>query len=131
MTDRMTWPATQAKVEPFAPSLFLGLQGAGKTTTTGKLAKLIESEYGKKCCLVAADIYRPAAADQLRVLGERLNMPVYHRAGASPVEICDEATAFARENGCDVVLLDTAGRLAIDEPLMQEILGCCMLLVEF
>ena len=101
--------------------MMVGLQGAGKTTTTGKLARLIEAEYNKKCCLVAADIYRPAAVDQLKVLGERLNMPVYHRAGASPVEICDEATAFAREQGCDVVLLDTAGRLAIDEPLMQEL----------
>ena len=101
--------------------MMVGLQGAGKTTTTGKLAKLIEAEYGKKCCLVAADIYRPAAVDQLRVLGERLGMPVYHRAGASPVEICSEATPFAKENGCDVILLDTAGRLAIDEPLMQEL----------
>ena len=101
--------------------MMVGLQGAGKTTTTGKLARLIEAEYQKKCCLVAADIYRPAAVDQLKVLGERLGMPVYHREGASPVEICDEATAYAREQGCDVLLLDTAGRLAIDEVLMQEL----------
>ncbi len=101
--------------------MMVGLQGAGKTTTTGKLARLIEKDYNKKCCLVAADIYRPAAVDQLKVLGQRLGIPVYHRAGASPPEICSEAQAFARQEGCDVLLFDTAGRLAIDEPLMQEL----------
>lgn len=101
--------------------MMVGLQGSGKTTTTGKLASHIQRKYNKKCCLVAADIYRPAAVDQLKVLGQRLGVPVYYRAGASPPELCSEALPFARQNNCDVVLFDTAGRLAIDDALMREL----------
>ncbi len=101
--------------------MLVGLQGSGKTTTAGKLAHLLREEYGRTPALAAADIYRPAAVDQLRVLGERLGVPVYHREGASPPDLCAEAVDFAREQGCDVVIFDTAGRLAIDEPLMAEL----------
>ena len=110
----------------YAPSgitkiMMVGLQGSGKTTTAGKLARLLEREQEKKVCLVAADIYRPAAVDQLKVLGERLGMPVYHRPGATPPEMCVEALPFARQHGCSVVIYDTAGRLAIDDELMSEL----------
>jgi signal recognition particle subunit SRP54 len=110
----------------FAPTgvtkiMMVGLQGSGKTTTTGKLANYLATKHGKKVALVAADIYRPAAVDQLRVLGERLEVPVYHRAGGQPPELCTEGVQFARKHGCDVVIFDTAGRLAIDEPLMEEL----------
>lgn len=101
--------------------MMVGLQGSGKTTTAGKLARLIEKTHSKRVCLVAADIYRPAAVDQLKVLGERLGMPVYHRPGASPVEMCIEAMPYARQHGCQVLIYDTAGRLAIDDELMGEL----------
>jgi signal recognition particle subunit SRP54 len=101
--------------------MMVGLQGSGKTTTTGKLARYLERSHKKKPLLVAADVYRPAAIDQLRTLGNQLGMPVFSIPGASPVEICKQAGDFAREKGCDVILYDTAGRLAIDEPLMQEL----------
>ena len=100
--------------------MMIGLQGAGKTTTTGKLARLLKEE-GRRPLLVAADIYRPAAVDQLRVLGERLELPVYHEEGAKPPKICADALALAHREGHDVVLFDTAGRLAIDETLMGEL----------
>ena len=100
--------------------MMIGLQGAGKTTTTGKLAKYLV-ENGRRPLLVAADIYRPAAIDQLKVLGERLDVPVYHEDGKSPPEICDAGVAYARKRGRDVVIFDTAGRLAIDDALMSEL----------
>lgn len=101
--------------------MMVGLQGSGKTTTVGKLARYLERTYKKRPLLAAADIYRPAAIQQLQVLGERLTMPVYSAPGKSPAEICEEAYKLAYTKGYDVVLLDTAGRLAIDEPLMQEL----------
>ena len=100
--------------------MMVGLQGSGKTTTTAKLARLLQRD-GKKPMLVAADIYRPAAVDQLKVLGKRLEMPVFHKEGTPPPQLCQEAIGAARAEGCDVVIFDTAGRLAIDEVLMQEL----------
>ncbi len=100
--------------------MMIGLQGSGKTTTTGKLARRLV-EQGKKPMLVAADIYRPAAVEQLRILGQRLDVPVYFEDGAQPPDICDRAVGQARKKGCDVVIFDTAGRLAIDESLMAEL----------
>ncbi|MBJ6766152.1 signal recognition particle protein [Myxococcaceae bacterium JPH2] len=100
--------------------MMVGLQGSGKTTTTGKIANKLIQE-GRKPLLVAADIYRPAAVDQLKVLGERLKVPVYFEPGVAPPELAKRGAAAAREQKCDVVLVDTAGRLAIDEALMAEL----------
>jgi signal recognition particle subunit SRP54 len=100
--------------------MMVGLQGSGKTTTTGKLASKLLKE-GRKPLLVAADIYRPAAVDQLKVLGERLKVPVYFEPNVAPPELAKRGYAAAREQKCDVVLIDTAGRLAIDEALMTEL----------
>ncbi len=101
--------------------MMCGLQGAGKTTTTGKIARYLEKNHGKKPLLVAADVYRPAAIEQLKTLGRQLDMPVYSSEEKDPVAICEQAVSFAIENSRDVILFDTAGRLAIDEPLMQEL----------
>lgn len=101
--------------------MMVGLQGSGKTTTTGKLANYLKKTYKKRPMLVAADIYRPAAVQQLQVLGERLDMPVFSAPGKSPPDICEEAYKQAYTKGYDVLLLDTAGRLAIDDTLMQEL----------
>jgi signal recognition particle subunit SRP54 len=101
--------------------MMCGLQGSGKTTTVGKLARWLEKTHGKKPMLVAADIYRPAAVEQLKTLGRQLEVPVYSADGKDPVTICREAQAAAITQGRDVVIFDTAGRLAIDEPLMQEL----------
>ena len=102
--------------------MMVGLQGSGKTTTSGKIAKLITNKYGKKPLLVAADIYRPAAVDQLKVLGEQLNVPVFEKGTDVKAEdIVSEAMNYAYANHHDVVIIDTAGRLHIDEPLMQEL----------
>jgi signal recognition particle subunit SRP54 len=100
--------------------MMVGLQGSGKTTTTGKIAHKLLKE-GRKPLLVAADIYRPAAVDQLKVLGERLKVPVFHEPNVAPPELARRGYAAAREQKCDVVLIDTAGRLAIDEALMSEL----------
>ncbi len=100
--------------------MMVGLQGSGKTTTVGKLARHLE-KLKHRPLLVAADIYRPAAIDQLKVLGERLGMPVFSLEGASPPEICEKALQKAYETNRDIVIFDTAGRLALDEPLMQEL----------
>ena len=102
--------------------MVVGLQGSGKTTTVGKLARYLEKTYQKKPMLVAADVYRPAAVEQLKTLGRQLSMPVFSVDGSKdPVAICKEANQAANQQGCDVVIFDTAGRLAIDEPLMQEL----------
>ena len=100
--------------------MMVGLQGSGKTTTAAKLAKHLVRQ-GKRPLLVAADIYRPAAITQLQILGERIEVPVFTRAGAKPEAIAREALQEARAKMHDMVIIDTAGRLAIDEPLMQEL----------
>ena len=102
--------------------LMAGLQGSGKTTFSGKLAGMLRSKKGKKPLLAACDVYRPAAIDQLHVLGEQLGVPVYsERENKNPVEIAEHAIAEARRTGRDLVIIDTAGRLAVDEQMMQEI----------
>lgn len=100
--------------------MMVGLQGTGKTTTTGKLAKYLMRQ-DRKPLLVAADIYRPAAIQQLKVLGEKINVPVFHLENASPVEICEQSMNKAIGLGCDTILFDTAGRLTIDDELMAEL----------
>ena len=107
-----------------SPSVVLmsGLQGSGKTTFTGKLGGYLKNKKGKKVLLVACDVYRPAAIDQLHVLGEQLSIEVFSdREEKNPVEISRKAVQHARSNGFQVVLIDTAGRLAVDEAMMQEI----------
>src|SRR5690625_1804017 len=100
-----------------------GLQGAGKTTTTGKLANLLRKQYNKKPLLVACDIYRPAAIQQLQTLGKQLDMPVFEKGtDVSPVEISKQAIEFAKEEHHDYVIIDTAGRLHVDDDLMQELI---------
>ena len=101
--------------------MLCGLQGSGKTTTCGKLSRMIK-ERGKRPMLVAADLQRPAAIQQLHVLGEQLGIPVYSEPGATdPVAVCNNAVRKARAEGVQVVILDTAGRLHIDEELMQQL----------
>jgi len=100
--------------------MLAGLQGSGKTTTAGKLAKLILSK-GKAPLLVAADIQRPAAIEQLKILGKQLEVHVYFEKALRPVKICKNAVNYAKENGYDLVILDTAGRLHIDNELMTEL----------
>ena len=102
--------------------MMVGLQGSGKTTTSGKIANYVKSKNGKRPLLVAADIYRPAAVQQLKTLGEQLDIPVFEQGTDTPVEtIVSEAMRYAAKNNHDVVLVDTAGRLHIDEPLMEEL----------
>jgi signal recognition particle subunit SRP54 len=106
------------------PSIILmsGLQGSGKTTLSGKLASFLKSKKQKNPLLVACDVYRPAAIDQLKVLGEQLSIPVFAEVGnTNPVDIARKGIAFAKENKHNVVIIDTAGRLAIDEEMMNEI----------
>src|SRR5512133_3160967 len=106
------------------PSVILiaGLQGSGKTTFSGKLAKLVKSKRGKRPLLVACDVYRPAAIEQLKVIGTQVEVPVYTEEGSmNPVVIARNAIKEAKKNGYDVVIVDTAGRLAIDEQMMNEI----------
>lgn len=105
------------------PAVFLmiGLQGSGKTTTSGKLAAYLQKQYGKNPLLVACDVYRPAAIKQLQVVGENLNIPVFERGTQSPVETAKEALTYAKSNMYDLVILDSAGRLQIDEAMMQEL----------
>ncbi len=100
--------------------MMVGLQGSGKTTTCAKLARYLQKD-GKKPLLVAADMQRPAAVEQLRILGGQVNVPVFNVDGATPLEICKAAPAEAKSKGCDVIIYDTAGRLAIDEVLMKEL----------
>jgi len=102
--------------------LIAGLQGSGKTTFSGKLAKMLKSKKGRHPLLVACDIYRPAAIEQLKVLGQQINVPVYTEDGnRNPVKIALEAIRQAKMQGNDVVIIDTAGRLAIDQEMMNEI----------
>jgi signal recognition particle subunit SRP54 len=100
--------------------MMVGLQGSGKTTTAGKVANRLLRD-GKKPLLVAADVYRPAAVEQLQALGQKLGVPVFHEAGVSPPEMCRRALAAAEKENAAAVIYDTAGRLAIDEELMVEL----------
>ena len=101
--------------------MLVGLQGSGKTTTIGKLANYIRKKYNKRPLLVAADIYRPAAIEQLKTIGKTLNIPVFEEGKKDPVEIVKDAVKYAKEEGLNYVLVDTAGRLQIDEKLMDEL----------
>lgn len=102
--------------------LMSGLQGSGKTTFSGKLAKKLKSEKGKRPLLVAGDVYRPAAIEQLKVLASQIDVPVYTEEGnKNPVQIARNAIAYAKQNHLDLVIVDTAGRLAVDEQMMDEI----------
>lgn len=104
-----------------ATMMMVGLQGSGKTTSTGKLCKWLINKEKRKPLLVAADIYRPAAVDQLKVLGQRVGVPVFHLPDTKPADMCKAAIQKAFELGCDTVIFDTAGRLTIDDALMQEL----------
>lgn len=116
--------STHSKIEiadrPPTVILMCGLQGAGKTTMCGKLALLLKKQ-GKKPLLVAGDIYRPAAIKQLQVVGQKVDVPVFEKGQINPVKIAQEGIEYAVRNGNDIVIIDTAGRLQIDEQLMQEL----------
>lgn len=101
--------------------MLVGLQGSGKTTTIGKLARMLRKKYKKNPLLVACDVYRPAAIDQLKQIGKELNVDVYSEGKGNPVEISKHAIEYAKENHYNYVLIDTAGRLHIDEELMEEL----------
>ena len=101
--------------------MLVGLQGSGKTTQIGKLSNLLRKKHAKKPLMVACDVYRPAAIDQLKQLGKQLNIEVYDEGKKNPVEIAENAIKYAKENKYDYVLIDTAGRLHIDEELMEEL----------
>lgn len=101
--------------------MLVGLQGSGKTTQIGKLSNLLRKKHAKKPLLVACDVYRPAAIDQLKQIGKQLNIEVYDEGKNDPVEISKNAIKYAKENNYDYVLIDTAGRLHIDEELMDEL----------
>jgi len=104
-----------------ATLMLVGLQGSGKTTSIAKLANFLRKKHAKKPLLVACDVYRPAAIDQLKTLGKQLNIEVYDEGKNDPVEISKNAIKYAKENKYDYVLIDTAGRLHVDETLMDEL----------
>jgi len=108
-------------IKPMTILMMAGLQGSGKTTTVGKLALHMRKKLGLKPLMVACDVYRPAAIDQLKQLGKELNIEVYSEGKGNPVEIAKNAVEYAKENGFNYVLIDTAGRLHIDEELMNEL----------
>ena len=110
------------RLEKTGPTILMlcGLQGAGKTTTCGKLAKLLAAQ-GRKPMLVAADLQRPAAIEQLKVLGQQLQIPVFAEADSNPVRVCQNSIAEANRTGRDIIILDTAGRLHVDDALMAEL----------
>ena len=101
--------------------MLVGLQGSGKTTTAGKLAHFLRKKHAKNPLLVACDVYRPAAIDQLKQLGKQLHIEVYEEGKENPITIAKNAISYAKENHYDYVLIDTAGRLHIDETLMEEL----------
>lgn len=124
LTNLMGGEESKIKAADKPPTVIMmvGLQGAGKTTTTGKLANLLRKKYNRKPLLVAADVYRPAAIAQLESLGKQLNMPVYSQGtDANPVDIANEALEKAKQEHLDYVLIDTAGRLHVDSELMDEL----------
>src|SRR3954468_3285129 len=111
------------RIEKTGPTILMlcGLQGAGKTATCGKLAKLLASQ-GRKPLLVAADLQRPAAIEQLKVIGQQLQLPVHAgEPGGNPVKVCQDAVIEANRQGRDTIILDTAGRLHVDDDLMAEL----------
>lgn len=108
-------------VKPITITMLVGLQGSGKTTTVGKLALLARKKFGLKPLMVACDVYRPAAIDQLKQIGKELNIEVYSEGKKNPTEIVKHAIEYAKENGFNYILIDTAGRLHIDEELMDEL----------
>ena len=101
--------------------MLIGLQGTGKTTTAGKLATFLRKKYNKKPLLVACDVYRPAAIDQLNQLAKQINVPIYREDSKNPVEIAKNSISYAKENNLDYIIIDTAGRLQIDEKLVEEL----------
>ena len=101
--------------------MLVGLQGSGKTTTAGKLANFLRKKYNKKPLLVACDIYRPAAIDQLKQIGKEINIPVFSKDNSVVTDIIADALVYAKENSLDYIIIDTAGRLQIDEKLMNEL----------
>ncbi len=123
LTDLMGGAMTDINLKG-TPAIILmsGLQGSGKTTLSGKLARYLKTKKSRSPLLVACDVYRPAAVDQLKVLGEQIGIPVYAEPGVTdPVSIAKNGIAEAKKNGNDVVIVDTAGRLAVDELMMDEI----------
>ena len=122
LTNLMGSDTKHITINPNGPTVIMlvGLQGAGKTTNGSKLAGLMKRQ-GKNPILVACDIYRPAAIQQLKVCGEKLNIPVFEKGQTNPVQIAKEAILYARQHGHDMVFLDTAGRLHVDETLMNEL----------
>ena len=122
LTKLMGSDTKHISINPNGPTVVMlcGLQGAGKTTNGSKLAGLMKKQ-GKNPLLVACDIYRPAAIQQLKVCGEKLGIPVFEKGQNDPVQTAKEAVLYARQHGCDMVFLDTAGRLHIDETLMEEL----------
>ncbi len=123
MTKLMGGSNAKLTISPNPPTvvMMIGLQGAGKTTNCAKLAGLLRKQQQKRPLLVACDVYRPAAIDQLKVVGGQLDIPVFEKGQGDPVEIAKEGVDYARKNGYDLVFLDTAGRLHIDEELMDEL----------
>ena len=122
LTSLMGSDIKHIAINPKGPTvvMMVGLQGAGKTTNGSKLAGLMKRQ-GKNPLLVACDIYRPAAITQLKVCGEKLGIPVFEKGQVNPVDIAKEAVSYARQHGHDMVFLDTAGRLHVDETLMEEL----------
>ena len=123
LTDLMGGESTKLTIASKPPTvvMMVGLQGAGKTTNCAKLAGLMKRKEGKRPLLAACDIYRPAAIQQLEVVGKQLDIPVFQMGQTDPVDIAKAAIAHAREHGNDLVFLDTAGRLHVDEELMDEL----------
>ena len=123
LAELMGGTATDIRLEGTpAVILIAGLQGSGKTTFSGKLASLLKSKKGRQVLLVAGDVYRPAAIDQLKVLGGQIGVEVYTEEGnKNPVQIAENGIKYARQKNYNVVIVDTAGRLAVDEAMMQEI----------
>ena len=123
LTDLMGGTSAKLEIASKPPTIVMmvGLQGAGKTTNCAKLAGLMKKQNGKRPLLAACDIYRPAAIKQLEVVGQQLDLPVFQMGQANPVDIAKAAIAHAKEHGNDMVFLDTAGRLHVDEELMDEL----------
>ena len=122
LVDLLGESTTQIKIAGIPPTVLMlcGLQGSGKTTFAGKLAVFFRKK-GRHPMLVAADVYRPAAIEQLKVVGKSLDVPVYTEDSHDPVKICQNAIGSARQKACDLLILDTAGRLHIDERMMEEL----------